>query len=99
MWAHFLTHWKTTVQGILSFVIISAITLQLALAQYVQPSPLEIKIGIILNVTLAMAKGILAYFQKDAGVVTAVLPSTGIPTAMASHETPDNPAAKPIVGK
>jgi hypothetical protein len=93
---NFLAHWKTTVQGFLSFFIVSAITIQVSLGAIQTPSHREIVAGIILNTSLALAKVWISLLQKDAGTVTAVVPNAGVQQVPA-HETPDNPAATPVV--
>jgi len=77
---------KTTVNGVLQLAIVSIIA-YLAL-------PAGVKAPVI---ALAVLKAIVCYLQKDAGEQEAIPQGGGPAVMMASHETPNDPNAKPVV--
>ena len=95
IFAYLRAHWKTTIQGLLSFVVITGIFIQFqplpVVPEWFKPWALDAAWF------LGFAKFLLAIMQKDAGTVTAVVP--GIPgvQSVPSHEIPDSPAAVPVV--
>lgn len=103
MIANFLTHWKTTAAGILSFFI-TTLTL---LTGYLGSTDLNntgsihtpAKVVFGFNIALALCRAWVGMLQKDAGTTLANVPGQPAPMAEPSHETPDNPKAKPVIVK
>lgn len=102
-WQTYLfTHWKSTAQGFLSFISVSAmsvagwLTLQVALDPGWAKSKSYIYVAGGAALAGALAKAWLGMFQKDAGTVMAQLPGQA-PEAMPGHPVPDNPAATAVV--
>jgi len=95
----FLTHafenWKTTASGILSFLMITGtfVSGYFALNQ----SPTALKISGIATFVSSLAKVYIGALLTDAGKTPVVLPGSPVVQMAASHETPDNPAATPVV--
>lgn len=97
---NFLTHWKSTTAGILSFLITTLTTISALLAgndlsagggiATIHKST-EIVIGV--NVGLALCRAWLGLITKDAGTVTAVTPANPVPHTELSTEIPIDPKA------
>src|SRR5271170_5933298 len=89
-----LLHWKSTVSGILT-VTLSTTTALLALPQI--QSLVSPKVLLWLGAGQVVGKVWVSLIQQDAGVVVATTPANPTPHAESAHETPDSPAATPVV--
>ena len=92
---HIPSNLKTTLQGILSLLVIVGLSLQSSLLA-MAPSAQTQKTLTIINVSLGIAKAVLGFFQQDAGTTVALVPGVGVQT-VPSHEVPDSPAAIPVI--
>lgn len=95
--SNIFTHWKTTVSGIMSFVIAAAgVTTSYAAAQLaVNPASGKTLVTVSGISTLAagIAKAVIGAISQDAGTTQAVVPGQpGIQT-VPSHEVPNDPQA------
>lgn len=92
---HLGSNWKSSVQGFLSFAVITLLTLQGYLA-VMAPSPTLNKVLLGVNIAIGLAKAWIGLLQTDAGTVPAYVPGKGIEN-VPSHELPDSPTAVPVV--
>jgi hypothetical protein len=103
MIANFLTHWKTTTAGILSFVVnsLTLLTGYLGTSDINNTGTIHVstKVALGLTITLALCRAWVGLLQKDAGTTPATLPGSSQPVAVPSHETPDDPKAVPTITK
>lgn len=100
MIANFLTHWKTTVSGILSFLVTTLMTVSgfMGANDVNTEGTLQshTKYAAYVTIALALCRAWIGFLQMDAGTTTAVTPSNPTPHAEPSHEIPDSPAAVPV---
>lgn len=95
-------NWKSTVAGVLSFLITTLTTVTVFLGANVVMNPNSPKIYLYvtlgLNLALALCRAWVGLLTKDAGTTPAQLPGSTEVIPVASHEIPDNPAATPVPG-
>ena len=89
---HILTNWRTSLSGFLSFIIATGATLTALAPPWLNP-----KWSGAITVASGLAKAYVGLISKDAGQVVAKVPGQGV-QVVDSHETPDDPNAKPIAG-
>lgn len=97
---HILLNWKSSLAGVLSFLIMALTTI----VGFMGASDVggggglhtSTKVLAYCNLALALCRGAVGLIQTDAGTVAAVVPGQGI-QAVPSHETPDSPVAKAVV--
>jgi len=88
-----LTHWKSTVSGILTTTLAtSAAFLAPPLNALVPP-----KVILWIGAAQIIGKIWIAAITKDAGTTEAVVPGSPIPVSVPSHEVPDSPLAKAVL--
>lgn len=102
----FLTHWKSTVTGLLSAAIAILTPIDTLLAandlsvgagiHWSTLSPIT-KVGIGVNTSLAILRGVMGAITKDVGTVPAVIPGQPGIQNVPAHEIPDDPAAKVVI--
>lgn len=89
---HFLTSWKSTLQGLLTGLMtlptLGVIT-----------SVLSPKEAAWITIIAFVSKQTLAGFQVDAGVVLATTPTNPVPHAVDSSEVPLDPTAVPVTSE
>jgi hypothetical protein len=96
-------HWKTSVQGILSFLSVTAtavagwLVLQIVLDPAWKGKTSYVYVAGASSLVAALCKAWLGLFQKDAGTVPATLPGVPGVQQVPAHEIPDDPAAKPVI--
>jgi hypothetical protein len=91
--ATIFTHWKSSASGILVLVITTCGVL------LANPLTNTGKSAAILALISALATAYVGIISKDAGTQEAIPPGGGPAVAVPSHEVPDQPGAKAIVGK
>ena len=90
-WTNFAIHWKSTAKGFLIFIITTC-------GVFTSANIFNGKAAAAVSLASGLAYAYLGIISKDAGVEVAAVRG-GPPQAVASHETPDDPAAKAVVGK
>jgi hypothetical protein len=100
----FLSHWKTSLNGILAFLITSLTIVSGFLGSTDVTNGVGIhastKIAVGITVALALCRAWVGLLQQDSGTVLAVTPQSPIvPVPVPAHEIPDNPQAIPVVPK
>ena len=87
--ATMFTHWKSTANGVLIFVIVTCGVLA-------GDNILPAKWAGIVALIMALARAYVGIISMDAGTVLAKVPGIAEPQAVASHEIPDDPKAKAV---
>lgn len=87
---HIIANWKTSAQGLLSFVSVTAVALQGLRIPLVSP-----KINAGIAIAAVLSKAYIGLIQHDGGMELARMPS-GEVKAVPSHEVPDDPKATPV---
>lgn len=88
-----LTHWKSTVSGLLTATLAtSAALLTPPLNTLIPP-----KVVLYLGAAQIIGKVWIGLISQDAGTVMATVPGSSVPVAVPAHELPDDPSAKPVV--
>jgi hypothetical protein len=100
-----LTHWKTTVNGILAFLITTLTVFSgfLGTIDVTSSGPsvssIHVSTWVSVGVTLALAlcRAWVGLLQQDAGQTPAIPAGGGPVTLVPSHEIPNDPKATPIL--
>lgn len=94
---NFLTHWKSSLAGVLSFAIVTLMTIMgfLGAGDVNTEGVLQnhTKYLAYANIALALCRAWVGFLQSDAGTVTAVTPANPVPHAEPSTEIPIDPKA------
>jgi hypothetical protein len=85
---HAFVNWKSTVSGLLSFVIATGAVIT-AIPNHIVSS----KVSGIATIAVGLAKAWVGLIATDAGVVAAITRDGGAPVAMPSTEVPLQPGA------
>jgi hypothetical protein len=86
--ATILTHWKSTAQGLLVFVVATCGVLTTS-------NIFSAKEASIISLVSSLAFAYIGIISKDSGVEVASV-AGGPPKAVASHEVPEDPTAVPV---
>lgn len=103
--AHAITNWKTTVNGVLAFLIATLTTVSGFLVAGdvttggVNAGAIHVSTWVVvsINIALALCRVWVGMLQTDSGKTTAVVPGNPAPVAVPSHEVPNDPAATPVI--
>ncbi len=92
---NFLSSWKSTVTGLLSFLVATG-TVILAYTAAVPGNATMAKITTGITIGLALCRAWMGLIQQDADSVKAVTPAGDVKSVPA-HPVPDNPADTAVV--
>jgi hypothetical protein len=105
----FLSHWKTTANGVLFFLIstLSFVQTFLGVSDVTQPGAsvsfhsIHAATWVVtaVNLALGLCRVWIGLLQQDAGSQLAYVPGKSEPEVVDSHENPNNPRAVPVVTK
>lgn len=89
-------NWKTSLNGVLTFLIVTLTTLVALLSPYTLTAPASkaAKLNYVIigcNIILAFARVWVGLIQQDSGVQAVKLPNVEEPIGVPSHELPNQP--------
>lgn len=93
----FGVNWKSSVSGLLTFALVTLGAVSAWLASLPATSHIAAWVTSGIGLLTGLAKVWLSFVTVDAGTTLAKVPGIAEPQPVDSHETPDNPKAKPVV--